>query len=302
MITASAPGKIIILGEHTALYGNPVLVAAVGLRARATVSAGNGVNVKAPGIDAPAKRMELGLAMSKKAVELTGGGGFDITVSSDIPLASGMGSSASIASALAAALRAEKNLPFDKKVIAETAWKCEDVVHTKSSGVDPFAATYGGIMVYTRGSIVELKIKTVPEIVISHTGITSDTGEIVKYVDSKRESNFNSFEDFLKSSKALVLEGKEAVENFDMKRLGRLMNENHKLLSGLGVSCEELESLVKAARGAGAYGAKLCGAGKGGIMVALTNQKTKTDVSKALSKAGGKIIQTQISKDGVRLE
>jgi mevalonate kinase len=301
MTTASAPGKIILLGEHTALYGNPVLVAAIGLRARATVSTGNGVNVKAPGIDAPAKRLELGLAMSKKAVELIGGN-YDITVGSDIPLASGMGSSASIASALVAALRAEKNLPFDRKAIAETAWKCEDVVHTKSSGVDPFAATYGGIMVYTRGSIIELKLKTIPDIVIAHTGVTSDTGEIVRYVETTRGSNSNSFDNFLKSSKALVLEGKEAVENFDMKRLGRLMNENHKLLSDLGISCEELDSLVKAARGAGAYGAKLCGAGKGGIMVALASQKTKADVSKALSKAGGKIVQTQISKEGVRLE
>lgn len=301
MTTASAPGKIILLGEHTALYGNPVLVAAIGLRARATVSVGNSVNVKAPGIDAPAKRMELGLAMSKKAVELIGGN-YDITVGSDIPLASGMGSSASIASALVAALRAEKSLPFDKKAIAETAWKCEDVVHTKSSGVDPFAATYGGIMVYTRGSIIELKLKTIPDIVIAHTGVTSDTGEIVRYVENKRGGNSNSFDSFLKSSKALVLEGKEAIENFDMKRLGRLMNENHRLLSDLGVSCEELNSLVKAARGAGAYGAKLCGAGKGGIMVALAGQKTKADVAKALSKAGGKLIQTQISKEGVRLE
>lgn len=302
MTTASAPGKIILLGEHTALYGNPVLAAAVSLRATVSARKNDKLTVSAPGLidGAPERRKRLGLAMVKKAAELVAGG-YDLTVESEIPLASGMGSSASIASAMVAAMRAEKNLPFDKKAIAETAWRCEDMVHSKSSGVDPFAATYGSIIFYRMGEAEVLRPKSLPSIVVAHTGITSDTGDIVRYVNERKQDS-KSFEGFLERSKDLVDRGKTSIENGDMKALGKLMGENHALLSDLGVSSEELDVLVNAARRAGAYGAKLCGAGRGGIMAALVGEKAREPVAKALSKAGGKIIQTTISSEGVRLD
>jgi len=306
MKTAAAPGKIILLGEHSALYGNPALVVTTDLRDYVTVSArkDNKINIKGPWIkEAGSEQIyKKGEVMVHKAVELCGGGGFDIELKSNVPLASGMGSSAAIASALVAAISAEKRLGFEKDKIAEIAWGCEDTVHGKSSGVDPYASTYGGVLLYQKGSIKKINPKELPEIVVAHSGLAKDTGGLVFELDNVWESDPERLKGFLRDSKEIVTRGAEAIKASDWEALGRLMYENHKLLAKIGVSCRALDTLVEAARTAGAYGAKLSGAGKGGIMIALVDKKSKKRVSEGLSKAGGKIIGARISEEGVRLE
>lgn len=297
----SAPAKVILLGEHTALYGNPVLTLAIDLRSYVTVSKRDDdeVVITAPGLglEKVPVREQKGTNLIKKAVGMVDGG-YDIEIKSDIPIASGLGSSASIASALMKALKQDS----DMRVIANDAWHIENEVHSKSSGVDPFAVTYGGLCLYQSGEAEKLEVEEYPNIVIAHTGIESDTGDIVLDVDRLKEEQGGDFEAFLAFSQKAVLDGKDAIINQDWKALGNLMNLNHEMLRGIGVSCKELEELTQAARDAGAYGAKLAGAGRGGIMVALVDENTENDVSKALSKMGAKIIESKISSGGVRIE
>lgn len=308
MNTASAPAKAIILGEHTALYKNPVLVAALDIRSRVSVTSrfDGEVVVDAPGLGlegAPIKRHRRGMELVKKAAEIAADGrGFGVKITSEIPIASGLGSSASISAALIAALRAEAGKPWDLAAIAEGAWKCENLVHSMSSGVDPYAVAYGGVSVFKAGSIERLKVRGYPRLVIAHCGVPKDTWEIVEQVDFIKKSQKEHFQDFLEGSARLVREGTMAVGKSNWHKLGKLMDENHAMLSGIGVSSPALDTLVEAARGAGAFGAKLSGAGKGGIMVALADRQTEAPVAKALRKAGGKLIQSEISYDGVRLE
>lgn len=303
MKTASAPGKVIILGEHTALYGNPVLVAALDLRSYAVVAkrADRKVSIKAPW-SGDAKISKLGRRVVEHAIGLVGGRGFNIRVQSDVPIASGLGSSASISSALLMALSAEMGKKWGLHEVAKATQECEDIIHSKSSGVDPFITTFGGVGIYQSGKLRALNLKENPNLVIAHSGILRNTGAIVEELSEMRQNDRDMFDSFLARSERIVLDGKKAAEEKDWSKLGRLMDQNHELLRGLGVSCDGLDKMVNAAREAGAFGAKLSGAGRGGIMVALVDEKSKERVIKALSSMGKKIIEANISSEGARLE
>jgi mevalonate kinase len=306
MITASAPAKVIILGEHTALYGNPALVMALDIRSRVSVSErkDNRVILTAPELgleNAPVERKMRGTEMIQKGVDLVGGG-YDIKVTSDIPIASGLGSSASIASALMMALRKVNGQESGMRLLAQEALKCENLVHSISSGLDPFAVTYGGLSVYQDQKIRKLKVNEYPNLLIAHSGITSDTGSIVEDMHRIWKDEPARFAGFLDLSKELVNLGETAIKNKDWSALGTLMDSNHTLLSDMGISCDRIDKMVKAARQSGAMGAKICGAGRGGIMVALVNEKSKIKVIEALSKMDAKIIESKVSEEGTRLE
>lgn len=310
--TALAPGKVILLGEHAAVYGNPVLVAAVDLRCCVTVKQRRDdvliLDNPAVGLEnyrfnlpqIPRLKKKWNLALSCESIEKTMGflgehTGLEIKIESDIPISSGLGSSASIASAMVLAIAGELGHDLARKEIAEVAWDIENIIHGKSSGVDPFAVTFGGVGRYSRGRFKEIKIKEYPKITIGDSGIRSDTGELVSDVMRLKKEYPRFFDLYLEMMDHIVDYGQRFLGEGDLERFGQVMNINHGLLSSIGVSCPELDKLVWAARKK-SLGAKLCGAGGGGIMLALG------DVGEDITKAGGKVIKTRISEHGVRLK
>lgn len=312
MVMASAPGKVILLGEHAAVYGNPVLVATVDLRTYVTVEESGNKKFKLTNKNLGIKNFPFTYSDFKKlkknknflltieAIErienyLGEKIGINIKIDSDIPVASGLGSSASIASAMVLAISKELCYNLKRKEIANLAWDIENVIHKKSSGVDPFAVTYGGVIRYREGNVKRLKIRKYPEITIGNTNIASDTGVVVGDV-MKLKNNFpDFFDEYLRIMKIIVNEGEKFLKLGNLEKFGSIMNINHGLLSAIGVSSLELEKLVWAARRK-SHGAKLCGAGRGGIMISLG------DVSKEIKKAGGSVIKTVICDDGVRID
>lgn len=309
---ASAPAKVILLGEHAAVYGNPVLAATTDLRCYVTVSrrgddlyvlnnpAVNVNNFKFRFSEIQKLKREWNLILSLEAIEriqnfLGDRKGLDISIESRIPASSGMGSSASIASALVLGISNELGYRPKKEEIAKLSWDIENLIHKKSSGVDPFSVTYGGIVRYQKGKLKKLKIREYPEITIGNTEVPSDTGKIVAEVMKLKENFPDLFDKYLDMMTDTVNLGQKFLEQGDLKKLGEIMNINHGLLSAIGVSSPELDRLVWAAR-KNALGAKLCGAGKGGIMIALG------DASRDIQAAGGRVIKTKISDEGVRLE
>ncbi len=308
----SAPGKVILLGEHAAVYGNPVLVATIDLRCYVTVKERNDDQyiLNNPAVDVnnfnfgfseiQKLKRKWNFALSLEAIEkmqefLGERKGLEISIESKIPVSSGLGSSASIASALVLGISEEMNHNLGKKEIAKLAWDIEHLIHKKSSGVDPFSVTYGGIIRYQKGKLKRLKIRKYPEITIGNTEIPSDTGEIVADVMELKENFPEFFDRYLKIMVDIVDYGQRFLEQGNLEKFGKIMNINHGLLSAIGVSSPELDRLVWAAR-KNSLGAKLCGAGRGGIMLALG------DASNEISNAGGKVIRTSIVDEGVRVE
>ncbi len=309
---SSAPGKVILLGEHAAVYGNPVLVASVALRTYAKVSkrkddrftlTNKSTNINGMMFsrsDFPKMKNEWGTVLTAECLDKTfakigDSAGLDIELSSELPVASGLGSSASASSALCCAIAAELGHKLEKKEIADLAWSIENIVHGKSSGVDPYAVTFGGVLRYKKGDFIRLKMKEHPELTIGNTGVKSNTSDSVNDVMKLKESYPEFFSDYLSAMKHVVDYGQKYLEAGDFKKLGEIMNVNHGLLSAIGVSSPELERLVWAARKV-SPGAKLCGSGRGGIMVAVG------DAAKEIEAAGGRVIKTKITEEGVRIE
>jgi len=308
----SAPGKVILLGEHAAVYGNPVLVATVNLRTYVMVSRRDDdrftLNNDATGIknleftysDIPELKKEWSTVLTADCIEKTfakidENSGLDIHISSEAPVSSGLGSSASAASAMVLAISKELGHELSREEIAKLAWDIENIVHGKSSGVDPFSVTFGGVLRYSKGEFEKVKVKEYPQITIGNTGIRSDTGEIVMDVMKIKENFPEFFDNYLEAMVHIVDYGQKFLEEGNMEKLGQIMDINHGLLWSIGVSSPELDELVWAAR-KNSHGAKLCGAGRGGIMIALG------DCSKEIEQAGGSVIQTGICDEGVRVE
>ena len=309
---ASAPGKVILLGEHAAVYGNPVLVATVNLRTYVTVSkrdddrftlsndATRIENLEFSFSDIPKLKKEWNTVLAAECIEKTFAklgieSGLDIEISSEAPVSSGLGSSASAASAMVLAIAREFDRDISNDEIANLAWDIENIVHGKSSGVDPFSVTFGGVLRYQKGKFKKLKVKKYPEITIGNTGVISNTGDIVMDVMKVKDEFPKFFENYLEAMVHVVDYGQKFLEKGKMKEFGQIMNINQGLLYSIGVSSPELDRIVWAAR-ENSLGAKLCGAGRGGIMIALG------DAGKQIEEAGGSVIKTEICDEGVRVE
>jgi len=180
--------------------------------------------------------------------------------------------------------------------INELAYEGERAYHGAPSGVDNTAATYGGLIWFVRGRPIELiKIKKPVEIVMGNTGVVTDTKAAVAGVRERKEKYPEKYTKIFKEAEGLAHKARKALESHDLKAVGGYMNENHKQLQAIELSCKELDSLVDIARKQGALGAKLTGGGLGGNMVALTpGRELQEKVARAIEKEGFEVLRTKI--------
>jgi mevalonate kinase len=130
---------------------------------------------------------------------------------------------------------------------------------------------------------------------MANSGVVADTREMVLGVAERKKKYPEKYEQIFKQARELTFKARKALEDFDLKLVGKLMNDNHRLLQGIEVSCKELDYLVDIARKNGAYGAKLTGGGGGGCIVALTpGKKLQEKVAKAIEKEGFKVLMTKV--------
>jgi len=323
-VVASAPAKIILFGEHFVVYGEPAIVVAIDRRARAEAelrqdrrlrfqSANlntscyfeNGVFKVEQG---DAKEAKLKFAPVKLAVEkvLAASGksvGLDITINSAIPVGAGLGSSAAVVASVTAAVSALLGLEFSKQEIFRIAFEAEKIVQGTPSGVDPAIATFGGTLLFQVDTgFKPLEVETDIPLVIGDTGVERSTKIQVEKVRETMDSFPQIADSLRKAAREIVLRAVAALQEKDLETLGRLMNINHALLYGIGVSDESLEWLTNAARKAGALGAKLTGAGGGGCMVALARPERLENVSEAIMRAGGSPFIAKKTDEGVKVE
>jgi mevalonate kinase len=300
---ATAPGKIILFGEHAVVYGRPAIaVPVMQVRAKATVtfdprSTPGKVILRAPDIGIEAALSDLPADQPLAAVVWKAASAMNLShipactiqVSSNIPIAGGMGSGAAVSVAILRAFSTSVGHPLSDEQVSRLAYEVEVIHHGTPSGIDNTVITYARPVYFEKGKTLEaLNVKLPFSLVIGDTGVHSPTVRVVGDVRLAWEKASEQFEALFDAIGAIAASAREAIETGSIDQLGLLMNENHAKLQMMGVSSPELDSLVEAARSAGALGAKLSGAGRGGNMIALVCLENAEAVAGALAQAGAK--------------
>ncbi len=294
MVVVSSPAKIILFGEHAVVYGTPAIAMAIErrvyVRARKIPEKKLLILTGKRKVSFPLKKLTSDgeFRYVKKAVEIAleelPDSGIELKITSKIPRAAGLGSSAAISVAVLKSVYELHGKEISQEELARLGHRVELEVQGVASPTDTATSAMGGVLLIKPGKGVE-KIKLAKEIpvVVGCTGVKRSTARVVANVRELRERHSPVVDEIIKTIGRLVEEAKEALESGDLKTLGELMNINHGLLEALGVSHISLARRVYAARSAGALGAKLTGAGAGGCMIALANDNIEK-VKKALGK------------------
>ena len=277
-----APGKIILFGEHFVVKGKPALALAVKLYAKSTITVGDDKHILyAKDMDAvvdldsdniPEKYKPFKKILEIINEEYGSVKPFKAELSSNIPVAAGMGSSAATAVAFTASLLEYLGVEYERGDVSRIAFEAEKITHGRPSGIDNTVSTYGGFIYYKGGAIERIGIEWPGEYVIVaiDTGIPRNTGEVVRDVLDR----YDRFPDVMKpiydSAEVIVEEAITLLRGGRIREVGELMNINHGLLVAIGVSNKAIEEIRYAMLEEGAYGAKLTGAGRGGIVIGLT--------------------------------
>ena len=311
MNTASAPGKIILFGEHAVVYGRPALAVPV-THVKATVdllpSEYRGVWIEAPNIRLKAELREIptdqplaaALQVLFTKLEIDPYPNINIRISSTIPVASGLGSGAAVSVALIRALCAYVGQPAPNDRVNDLAYEMEKVYHGTPSGIDNTVITYAKPVYFVRGKPIEtFKPRKPFMVVIGDTGIPAPTRQSVGDLHRLWEQDRRQWEAIFTQVEQIVNKARHAIEYGKIRELGILMDANHELLKQMTVSSPDLEQLIEAARDAGALGAKLSGGGRGGNMIALVDPSrgaaSAAALKECLLQAGAKhVISTQV--------
>jgi mevalonate kinase len=300
MTSASAPGKIILFGEHAVVYGRPALAVPV-MQVHADVeisdSHGAGIWVDAPDISLhaelsalpPTHPLATAIISTLKAVGISSPPALKIQVSSTIPVASGLGSGAAVSVAIIRALSSLVNHPLSDDKVNALAYEIEKLHHGTPSGIDNTVITYAKPVYFVRGQPIQtFSVARAFTIVIGDTGRAAPTKKSVGDVRKLWEVDKSRWEAVFDKVGEIVLDARKAIESGKWERLGALMDSNHALLQEMTVSSPELDRLVLAAKAAGAEGAKLSGGGRGGNMIALVKPEDADKVASALLSAGAR--------------
>lgn len=318
MIKASAPGKLILCGEHAVVYHRPAIalpIADVRAYVHATAGpGGSGLRFDAPDLgrswtldeapDDPISQVatatlgHIGIA----TLDLT------IAIRSDIPIASGMGSGAAIATAIVRTLAEVAGRELPAATVSALVYQSEKRYHGTPSGIDNTVVAYEQPIWFQRRGTSEqpeppliepIRIATPFTLLIGDTGVRSATRMPVGEVRRRWQADPAGYDAHFDQIGGLVVAARTALELGDYAALGLLLNQNHTVLRAIGVSSPELDQLVQAALDAGALGAKLSGAGWGGVMIALVENAGSTCVREALIRAGAvRVLASHVEQTG----
>jgi len=224
-----------------------------------------------------------------------------VEVECEIPVAAGLGSSASTTVAIISAVARSMGVELSKKNIFELAFVPENFLHGKPSGVDQATCIYGGMIQFSRPSSVKtLRPTRNPVLLVCDTGIHHATRTLVGGVVQKAKKEKKNFQSYLTKAREISSGIAKSLREGDDEDLGTLMYQNHELLRKIGVSHPRLDHLVEIARRAGAPGAKLTGAGGGGCVIVLSPSKVARDrIARVLRREGGTPYKISMDTGGV---
>lgn len=319
---AVAPAKVILTGEHFVVYGVPALVSAVDIYSKTAVSTRRDTTIVArsssprcaisingehtrvlEGERNARKMLEPMIRVAQAALNRFGSRnqGLNIRIDSEIPVGVGLGSSAAVAISTIAAVGKLCKRRLYRETIRQLAFGSERLIHKIPSGIDQTISTFGGVIVYQKEKpFRRISPRQIFPIIVGDTGKRRSTGKMVSKVRTLLAERDVFAKRALRSAGIISRSALAALRCGDLKRLGQLMNQNHELLREIEISTTELDRLVSAAREAGAFGAKLTGAGGGGCMIAVASSDCTSSVLQAIGHAGGTPYLARMEHRGVR--
>lgn len=302
-------GKTILFGEHFVVYGLPGIASAIDLNTKCTFAKNKKGEEGIISNDlVTGERIKYGEhtyhdldRVIDAALKGTGvqERNFRLELKTNMSLKGGMGSSAALCVSITRCLDKQFKLKLSDERINEIAYDAEKVFHKTPSGIDNSVSCFGGMIWFQKQQpknvIERIKAKKPVEVVLADTGIFHNTAEIVEMVRAQKEQEPQKYQKIFKEYKEILYPARKFIENTKWKEVGELMDKNHSLLQKMNTGCKELDLLVDVSRKAGAYGAKLTGAGLGGNVLALTPGKVLQEkVAKSCRKEGFKTYKIKI--------
>ncbi len=277
MNQASACGKIILFGEHSAVYGYPAIAIPLkDLRITAIIEESVSDIIEENDQEKKDKiRKSLDTARELLGINKK----FRIKLISKIPIGAGLGSSAALNVALLRALK--QDITAEKT--SEVAYEMEKIYHGTPSGIDTTVSAYEKPIFFIKMQKPEfIEVKPL-NLVIANTGDRVPTKQVVAEVRERKEKEPEKYSKLMEEMGKIAVEAKSQLKEGSDEAIGKLMNRNQDLLEQIGVSSPELYELIAEAKKNGALGAKLSGAGKGGcIFVLAKNEKEAEKIRKHL--------------------
>ncbi len=316
-ITVSAPGKLVLLGDHSVVHNRPCLVVSVDTNLTVSVSQSENemLTINAPDLGLVNYKKEidqLSLGNLPKQVEyvefavhefLETSGlhvGVQVDTKSDLDSRFGFGTSGATLAATVAALNELFSTGYSNKQLFEIAFRALHSLKGVGSGVDVASSLNGGILYFVTGG---KKIEAVDFgqdlcILAVYSGHKANTVTIVTELMQYRKSHQEEVDDLFDQITRLVESGRLALESNDMSRFGECLNEGHKILQKLRVSTPELDDICNIANKHGALGAKLSGAGGGDCaIIAITKDRVR-DFINIFERSGYEAVGVKVALQG----